>query len=81
MDSKASELCEMNYEPESSENYDVNTIVRYIHEDFKMDIAEAEAIFSEWYNTGANYDGSVTLSNKDKGKLVVRNMIYIYFFF
>jgi len=42
--------------------YDVNT---------KLDPAEAEALFSEWYNKGDNYNYLIEPSNNDAGKFII----------
>jgi len=68
-------MCILDFKPIYTDNYGINTSLRYFHDDFKMDAVEADAIFSEWYNKGANDDGSVALSNKDTGKFMVHNIM------
>jgi len=48
--------------------YDVNT---------KLDLAEAKALFSEWYNKGANYNYLVEPPNSDAGEFIIQHLTFI----
>jgi len=55
----------------SERNYDSNTI---------LNNAEAIAIFSEWYNKGANYNYFIEPSNNKAGKFIVQHVMFITLF-
>jgi len=52
-------------------NYQNNTI---------LDKAEAEIIFLEWYNKGANYDYNSEPLNSDAGKFIIQHVIFVTMF-